>query len=134
MIIIATTVYDSKVIKLQDDDGTEVTLAPLPIARLRRFMKAWAKFEELEEDADALDIYINCCGIALEKSLASKVEKTRDEEKFLTDEYREYLEDILEMDTIFEILDICGGLKLNDPKVVAAAQEAALKAQAAGKN
>ena len=121
----AKTVYDAKVIELQD--GTEVTLAPLPIGRLKRFMKAWQEFANIEDEDQAYDIYVNCCGIALEKNFADKFEKTSDAEKVLSDDYREYIEDVLDMDTIYEILDVCGGLKLNDPKLLEAA--AAMAAQ-----
>lgn len=127
----ATTVYSSETIKLQDD--REVTLVPLAIGRLRRFMKAWGEFANLKEEDTAFDIYINCCGIALEKEVADTFENTRDDEKVLSDDYREYLEDVLDMDTIYKILEICGGLKLNDPKLLEAAQEALANQGAAGR-
>lgn len=119
----AKTVYDSEEITLQD--GREVTLVPLAIGRLRRFMKAWGEFANISDEDEAFDIYINCCGIALEKSVESDFEKTKDSEKTLTDEYREYLEDVLDMDTIYKILDVCGGLKLNDPKLLEEAERLA---------
>jgi hypothetical protein len=128
---LAKTVYDAVDITLQD--GREVTLTPLAIGRLKLFMKAWGEFAEIKTEDDAFDIYINCCGIALEKSVADKFDKTRDSEKVITDDYREYLEDVLDMDTIYKILEVCGGLKLNDPKLLEAAEKAALEA-AAGKN
>lgn len=126
----AKTVYDSETINLQDD--TEVTLMPLAIGRLRRFMKAWGEFANIENEDQAFDIYINCCGIALEKSLGEKFNKTTDAEKTLSDDYREYLEDVLDMDTIYKVLDVCGGLKLNDPKLLAEAER--LAAEQAGTN
>lgn len=127
----ATTVYDSETIKLQD--GREVTLVPLAIGRLRRFMAAWAEFANLEREDQAFDIYINCCGIALEKAVEGDFETTRDDDKVIPDDYREYLEDVLDMDTIYKILEVCGGLKLNDPKLLAEVEKAATQA-AAGKN
>jgi hypothetical protein len=85
-------------------------------------MKAWGEFGNIENEDQAFDIYINCCGIALEKSVEAEFNKTADPEKTLTDDYREYLEDVLDMDTIYKILDVCGGLKLNDPKLLAEAE------------
>lgn len=113
----AKTVYSSELIQLQD--GTEVKLVPLAIGRLRRFMEAWSKFGNLEEGDQyaPFDIYINCCGIALEKDFAEKFEETADDEKVITDEYRKFLEDTLDMETIFKIVEICGGINLNDPKL-----------------
>lgn len=126
----AKTVYDSEEITLQD--GTEVTLVPLAIGRLRRFMKAWAEFANIKDEDAAFDIYINCCGISLEKEVSEKFKETKDSEKVIADEYREYLEDVLDMDTIYKILDVCGGLKLNDPKLLAEAERMATEAAAAG--
>lgn len=128
----ANTVYDSEEITLQD--GKDVTLVPLAIGRLRRFMKAWEEFAKIENEDDAFDIYINCCGIALEKDLQADFNDTKDSEKTLTDEYRAYLEDVLDMDTIYKILDVCGGLKLNDPKLLEEAQRLAKEAAEAGKS
>ena len=128
----ANTVYDSETISLQD--GKEVTLVPLAIGRLRRFMKAWGEFANLEDEDQAFDIYINCCGIALEKDFENDFETTKDTEKVIPDDYREHLEDVLDMDTIYKILDVCGGLKLNDPKLLEAAEKAIQQAEAAGKS
>ena len=124
----ADAVYASKEIKLQD--GTQVTLRPLPIGRLRKFMAEWSKFEHVEEEDEVLDIYINCCGVALQRELADKFENTIDSDG-LTTEYKEYLEDVLDLSTIYEVLDLCGGLKLNDPKFLEAAAQAA---EVAGKS
>lgn len=120
----ANTVYDSELIELQD--GTEVELAPLPIGQLRRFMKAWQQFSDIENDDDAFVIYVNVSGIALEKTVGKQFAKNgRDEENVISDEYREHLEDILDMDTIFKIIEVCGGIKLNDPKLLEQAAAAA---------
>lgn len=119
----AKAMYDTEEISLQD--GTEVTLIPLAIGRLRRFMKAWGAFADIEDEEQAFDIYINCCGIALEKNFEDKFNTTRDADKVITDEYREYLEDVLDMDTIYKVLEVCGGLKLNDPKLLEAAEKLA---------
>lgn len=126
----AETVYDSKVINLQD--GREVILVPLAIGRLRRFMKAWGEFANIKSEDEAFDIYINCCGIALEKSVKDDFNKTANADGILEADYREYLEDVLDMDTIYEILDVCGGLKLNDPKLLAEAER--LAQEQAGNN
>lgn len=126
----AKTVYSSEDITLQD--GREITLVPLAIGRLRRFMKAWGEFANIENEDEAFDIYINCCGIALEKAVKDEFEKTTDQEKVLSDEYREYLEDVLDMDTIYKILDVCGGLKLNDPKLLEEVERIAREQQAKG--
>lgn len=121
----AKTVFDAKTIELQD--GTEVTLVPLAIGLLRKFMKAWQAFAEVKTEDDAFEVYVNCCGIALSKQLGGTFEKPLDVESVLSDDYRNYIEEVLDMDTIFEIMDVCGGLKLNDPKLLEQMEELAAK-------
>lgn len=127
----ATKVYTEKVIGLQDEDDTEVVIRPLPIGRLRRFMEAWAKSSEVKDGEDGFEIFINCCGIALEHNFKGKYQikaSSAEQEKgeFLGEDYKEYLFDTLDLDTIYEILDVAGGINLRDPKlleIAAAAQK-----------
>jgi hypothetical protein len=123
----ANKVYNQEDIVLQDE--TQVTLKPLAIGRLRRFMEAWAKISDLEEGDDGFDVFINCSGIALEENYKGKFDALRASKEelaqgqFLSEEYREYLEDTLDLETIYKILDVAGGIKLNDPKLMEAAAE-----------
>ena len=134
----ATKVYNQEVIGLQDDK--EVTVRPLPIGRLRRFMDAWAKFADVTNDDEGFGVFINCAGIALEHEFkgvfdslkASAAESEQGE--FLSAEFKEYLESVLDLDTIYKVLELAGGLKLNDPKLVEAAMAAVAEAEAAGTN
>jgi len=127
----AKTVYTSEAIKLQDD--TEVTLVPLAIGLLRKFMKAFSEVGEVEPDNDGLDIYINCCGIALSKQVKGKFEQTLDtdpdSDEWLAEDYREWLEDVLDMETIFKIMNICGGIDLKNPKLLEEVEKATQEAQ-----
>lgn len=126
----ATQVYTKEDIVLQD--GIEVTLKPLPIGRLRRFMEAWEKISELPDGDDGFDVFINCAGIALEDNFKGKFDalKASADEKekgeFLSEEYKTYLLDTLDLDTIYRVLDVAGSIKLNDPKIIEAAMEAQL--------
>lgn len=126
----ATQVYAKEEIVLQD--GAEVTLKPLPIGRLRRFMEAWGKISELPEGDDGFDVFINCAGIALEDNFKGRFDalKASSDEKekgeFLSEQYKDYLLETLDLDTIYRVLDIAGGIKLNDPKIIEAAMEAQL--------
>lgn len=127
----ATKVYNQEEISLQD--GKDVLLRPLAIGRLRRFMDAWAKFGDAETDDEGFTVFINCAGIALEENFKGQFDALkatvaeREEGEFLSPEYKEYLEDTLDLDTIYKVLEVAGGIKLNDPKLM----EAALEAQAA---
>lgn len=102
-------------------------------------MEAWKKTEEMKDGDDGFDIFINCCGIGLEKNfkndpqfeeegrkdrlVATVAEKEAGE--FLSPKYKAYLEDVLDIETIYVIMEVAGGIKLNDPKLM----EAVLAAQ-----
>ena len=124
----ATAVYNEETIALQD--GKEVLLRPLAIGRLRRFMKVWEGFKDLEpeQEDESLNLFVTCAGIAIEDSFKEQFDKTFVDGK-LTEEYLEYLENSLDMDTIYKILDVCAGLKLNNTENLAA-QLATAKAEA----
>lgn len=107
----ATTVYDIEVVKLQNDE--EVTLKPLAISSLRKFMKEMDKFSKAKTEDQTISILIEACAIALEKQLPELV---ADKEK---------LEEALDLPTIYRIIKICGGIDLENPNLVAAALEAA---------
>ncbi len=103
----ANTVYDVEEITLQN--GSTVKLKPLTIKELRKFMVAIQKTAEVTSEEETLTILIDACAVALEKQLPDLV-KDRDQ-----------LEDALDVPTINRILEVCGGIKLDDPNLLAAA-------------
>lgn len=104
----ATTVYDVEEIQLQD--GKTVKLKPLSIRELRRFMEVMGKTAVSTTEEEALSILIEACGIALER----QIPEIKDN--------KEMLEDILDVPTINRIIKVCGGIDLEDPNLLAAAQ------------
>jgi len=104
---LATTVYDVEEIELQN--GSKVKLKPLTIKALRKFMAEIQKTAESTSEDETLTILINACGIAIESQVP---ELTADRDK---------LEEVLDMPTINRILEVCGGIKLDDPNLLAAA-------------
>ena len=129
----ATKVYKEEELTLQD--GTEITVRPLPIGRLRRFMAAWEKMGEVKSEDDGYVVLANCAGIAIEHEFKGKFDSLKapasEEGEFLSAEYKEYCEEVLDLDTIYRVMEVAGGLKLNDPKLLEAAMKAA---EAAGEN
>ena len=103
----ATTVYDVEEIQLQN--GSTVKLKPLTIKELRKFMKVIQKTQEVTSEDETLTILIEACAVALEKQLPDLV---KDIDAF---------EDTLDVPTINRILEICGGIKMDDPNLLAAA-------------
>ena len=103
----ATTVYDVEEIQLQN--GATVKLKPLTIKELRKFMVVIQKTAEVTSEDETLTILIEACAVALEKQLPELV---KDIDAF---------EDTLDVPTINRILEICGGIKMDDPNLLAAA-------------
>jgi hypothetical protein len=104
---LATTVYDVEEIQLQN--GANVKLKPLTIKELRKFMAAIAKTAEVTTEDETLTILIDACAVALEKQLPELVAD------------RDAFEDVLHVPTINRILEVCGGIKMDDPNLLAAA-------------
>ena len=102
----ASTVYDVEEIQLQN--GATVKLKPLTIKELRKFMVAIAKTAEATTEDETLSILIEACAVALEKQLPDLV---KDIDAF---------EDTLDVPTINRILEVCGGIKMDDPNLLAA--------------
>lgn len=130
----AKQVYTTEDITLQD--GTDVTLKPLAIALLRRFMNAWREFENVDgNEDDGFDVFVNCAGIGLSQNFKDKYDElwpTAEQKKkgmHLNPEYKEYLEGVLDLDSIYKVLDVAGGIKLNDPKLMEAALIAAAETE-----
>ncbi len=103
----ATTIYDVEEIQLQN--GATVKLKPLTIKELRKFMIAIQKTANTTSEDETLDILIDACAVALEKQLPELVAD------------RDALEDALDVPTINRILEVCGGIKMDDPNLLAAA-------------
>jgi hypothetical protein len=104
---LATTVYDVEEIQLQN--GATVKLKPLTIKELRKFMVAIQKTAEATTEDETLTILIDACAVALEKQLPDLVKD------------RDAFEDTLDVPTINRILEVCGGIKMDDPNLLAAA-------------
>ncbi len=102
----ATTVYDVEEIQLQN--GATVKLKPLTIKELRKFMVVIQKTAEVTSEDETLTILIEACAVALEKQLPELV---KDIDAF---------EDTLDVPTINRILEVCGGIKMDDPNLLAA--------------
>ena len=103
----ATTVYSVEEITLQD--GSTAKLKPLSIKELREFMKALQGASESTSETETLNVLIDAVAVALKKQLTELVAD------------RDSLEDALDVPTINRILEVCGGIKMDDPNLLAAA-------------
>jgi hypothetical protein len=96
----ATKIYQTTNIYLFD--GTEVSISPLKIKYLREFMDVFSSITNAQSDDEAISILIECARISMKQhypKISSSIED---------------LEDNIDMPTIKNILEISGGIKIND--------------------
>jgi hypothetical protein len=95
----ATNVYQSKNINLIN--GTEIEIIPLKIKYLREFMEAFEYVKSSKNDDEAIDFLVECVRISM-KQFYPEISKNKSD-----------IEDNLDMPTIYTILDISAGIKIN---------------------
>jgi hypothetical protein len=99
--MMATTVYESATIRLIDD--TEIYITPLKIKFLREFMEAFEKLDDVVSNEDAIAVLSECARIAM-KQYYPLIKTIED------------LEDSVDMPTVYKIIDIAAGIKVNEKK------------------
>ena len=104
----ATTVYDVEEIQLSN--GETLVIKPLTIKHLKKFLKVMKKMEDpkIESEEQVMEIFVEGAMVCLEQL---KPELAEDLETF---------EEVIEVPTLMKILEVAGGLKLNDPNLNAA--------------
>jgi hypothetical protein len=103
----ATKVFETEVLELQD--GSEVTVRPLNLKRLRKFMEVVDKIGDVENELEAFDPMVDAVAIAVQKDRPDLAED------------REKLEDVIDLPTVYKILEIAGGIQFGDPNLMRAA-------------
>jgi hypothetical protein len=105
----ATSVYE--VVEVELLDGSSVSMKPLKISLLRDFMKDFSKISDpkiAEDNVKSMDVLLNCAVIAMKQynvELATK----------------EVLEELIDLPTVYKVIEVAAGIKLNDPNALAAA-------------
>jgi hypothetical protein len=92
----ATKINKDQVITMQN--GEDVTVKPLNIKGLRKFMEVVEKFSETEKQSEQFDIMVEATSIALEKVLPEHFED------------KDYLEENLDLDAINTIMTVASGI------------------------
>jgi len=92
----ATEVYSKDNIYLID--GTELEIIPLKIKYLREFMVEFEGVKNASDDDLAIEVLVKCVGICM-KQYYPKISNT--------------VEDHLDLPTIYKIIDIAAGIKIN---------------------
>lgn len=97
----AKKVYELKKISLLDQ--TEFFAKPLSIFFLKELMDAFEKVKKTKEPEEVSEILIECAFIAMKQYMGEGITK-------------EYFEEVVDMPTVYEILDISAGIKINEEK------------------
>lgn len=95
----ATTVHEAQEVVLID--GTKVTVRPLKISLLRPFMKKFEGVAKVAEDNEkSMTLLVECVQIAMQQykpELAGDIQK---------------LEDLLDLPTVYKIVEAASGINL----------------------
>ena len=94
----ATEIYESAYINLID--GTSIYITPLKIKYLRQFMKEFENVKGANGDAEAISALAKCALITMQQYYP-KINTIED------------LEDRIDLKTIYKILDIAAGIKID---------------------
>jgi hypothetical protein len=96
----ATTTFEAEQVTLID--GTKITVRPLKISLLRPFMKKFEGVAKVAEDNEkSMTLLIECVQIAMEQykpELAGDIQK---------------LEDLLDLPTVYKIVEAASGINLS---------------------
>ena len=95
----ATTVYETKTINTLD--GTEIEISPLKIKYLREFMTTFEPIKKSNSDDDSIFILVKCTQIAMKQFFPTLSKSIND------------VEDNFDLPTIYQIVDIGAGIKIN---------------------
>jgi hypothetical protein len=95
----ANTVYDIK--NVYSVDSFEIEISPLKIKYLREFMNIFQLVKDTNGDDEATDVLIECIRICMKQFHPEWSKNKKD------------VEDNFDMPTIFEILDVAAGIKVN---------------------
>jgi len=88
-------------------DGTEIAVRPLKLSLLRPFMAKFALLASVSDDNDkSMDILIDCAQIAMKQFKPDLAED------------KAALEELLDLPTVYEIIDAASGVPNNDASAV----------------
>jgi hypothetical protein len=104
----AKTVFNTEEIELLD--GSVVKLRPLNIRKMKEFQTKFAKLqsEDNTDEAKAIDGLLDLAVICLE---GPSPELAGDRDK---------LEDTLDLESMYKVIEVSTGIKLNDPNLIQA--------------
>lgn len=107
----AVTVHEASTIELMD--GTKFETRPLKISLLKPFMRAFNEIQDVQSDNEkSMDVLLDCVQIALQQY---KPELADD---------RKALEELIDLPTIYKVIEVASGINLTDPTALLTAVQA----------
>ena len=94
----ATSIYEK--IKFSLIDGTVIEAGPLKIKYLREFLETFETIKESKSDDESISVLVACCLVTM-KQYAPHIKTLED------------VEDNLDLPTIYKVIDIAAGIKIN---------------------
>ena len=95
----ATTIYKSEIVYLFD--GTELEIVPLKIKYLREFMQAFQNVKVTKNDDEAIAALVECVRVCMKQYYPAISGSVED------------VEDNIDMPTIYKVLDVSAGIRIN---------------------
>ena len=84
-------------------DGTTIEVRPLKLSLLKPFMKRFGELATVADDNEkSMDVLVDCVQIALKQYKSDIAED------------RENLEEILDLPTVYKIIEVAAGINLGD--------------------
>lgn len=127
----ATTVYEVQELIL--DDGTTITCKPANIKVMRKGNEMVLNLGQSQDDDEGLRRLLDIVALCTKRERPEfEVDEVDDDGKPTGKKVTNYelMEELFDMDTVFKVIELFLGIKLNDPKLMeAAAQVAMLRAQ-----
>ena len=99
LINMATKIYNHRIIKLINNGEIEIT--PLKIKYLREFMDAYETIKDTKDDDESISVLVECTRICMKQyfpDISSSLEQ---------------VEDNLDLPTIYQVLEVAAGIKIN---------------------
>lgn len=94
-------------LKIEFMDGSTIEARPLKISLLKEFMKTFSGLAAVADDNEkSMDVLIECVQVAMKQY---KSELSED---------KEALEEILDLPTVYKIIDAASGIQLADPTAI----------------
>lgn len=106
----AKTVFRVETLELLD--GSKITLKSLNIKKTKEFQARFASLQDSEDTDSALDGLLELTQICLS---TAEPELSKDLDR---------MEEVLDMETMYKIIEVTTGIMLNDPNLIQAVAEA----------